>query len=225
MLLIKIYHLFFKRTTHTIILFLMNHDDPDDPSFIIKCLLIDKMILSNMSSDVGLLVVYTGKGKGKTTAALGIVLRSVGHGYKVGMIQFIKGEWYYGELSSSKRLEPEFEMIAAGKGFVGIIDDDHAIEDHQRAAQEAVALANERLSSGLYDVMILDEINYAIKLNLVSVQNVLDIIKKKPKKTTLVLTGNYAPAEIIAVADLVTEMKEIKHPYQFGVKAKKGIDY
>jgi cob(I)alamin adenosyltransferase len=203
----------------------MNYDDPDDPSFIIKCLLIDKMILANMSSDVGLLVVYTGKGKGKTTAALGIVLRSVGHGFKVGMIQFIKGEWYYGELSSSKRLEPEFEMIAAGKGFVGIIDDDHPIEDHQRAAQEAVALANERLSSGLYDVMILDEINYAIKLNLISVQNVLDIIKKKPKKTTLVLTGNYAPAEIIAVADLVTEMKEIKHPYQLGFKAKKGIDY
>lgn len=203
----------------------MNYDDPDDPSFIIKCLLIDKMILANMSSNVGLLVVYTGKGKGKTTAALGIVLRSVGHGYKVGMIQFIKGEWYYGELSSSKRLEPEFEMIAAGKGFVGIIDDDHPIEDHQRAAQEAVALANERLSSGLYDVMILDEINYAIKLNLISVQNVLDIIKKKPKKTTLVLTGNYAPAEIIAVADLVTEMKEIKHPYQLGFKAKKGIDY
>jgi cob(I)alamin adenosyltransferase len=203
----------------------MNYDDPDDPSFIIKCLLIDKMILANMSSNVGLLVVYTGKGKGKTTAALGIVLRSVGHGFKVGMIQFIKGEWYYGELSSSKRLEPEFEMIAAGKGFVGIIDDDHPIEDHQRAAQEAVALANERLSSGLYDVMILDEINYAIKLNLISVQNVLDIIKKKPKKTTLVLTGNYAPAEIIAVADLVTEMKEIKHPYQLGFKAKKGIDY
>jgi cob(I)alamin adenosyltransferase len=203
----------------------MNYDDLDDPSFIIKCLVIDKMILANMSSDVGLLVVYTGKGKGKTTAALGIVLRSVGHGYKVGMIQFIKGEWYYGELSSSKRLEPEFEMIAAGKGFVGIIDDDHPIEDHQRAAQEAVALANEKLSSGLYDVMILDEINYAIKLNLISVQNVLDIIKKKPKKTTLVLTGNYAPAEIIAVADLVTEMKEIKHPYQGGFKAKKGIDY
>ena len=90
----------------------MNYDDLDDPSFIIKCLVIDKMILANMSSDVGLLVVYTGKGKGKTTAPLGIVLRSVGHGYKVGMIQFIKGEWYYGELSSSKRLEPEFEMIA-----------------------------------------------------------------------------------------------------------------
>ncbi|MGA7900515.1 MAG: cob(I)yrinic acid a,c-diamide adenosyltransferase, partial [Nitrososphaeraceae archaeon] len=75
----------------------------------------------------GLIVVYTGNGKGKTTAALGIALRSVGHGHKVGMIQFIKGEWYYGELTSSKRLEPEFELIAAGKGFVGILDDDHSL--------------------------------------------------------------------------------------------------
>jgi cob(I)alamin adenosyltransferase len=178
-----------------------------------------------MSTDVGLVIVYTGKGKGKTTAALGIVLRSVGHGCKVAMIQFIKGEWYYGELSSSKRLEPEFEMIAAGKGFVGIIDDDHPIEAHQKAAQEAVAIVKERLSSGIYDIMVLDEINYAVKLNLISVHDVLDIIKKKPKKTSLVLTGNYAPVEVIAIADLVTEMREIKHPYQSGIKAKKGIDY
>src|SRR5918911_657378 len=104
-----------------------------------------------MYSDNGLVVVYTGKGKGKTTAALGIVLRSVGHGCRVGMIQFIKGEWYYGELSSSKRLEPEFEMIAAGKGFVGIIDDDHPIQEHQNAAQEALVLAKEKLSSGIYN--------------------------------------------------------------------------
>jgi cob(I)alamin adenosyltransferase len=178
-----------------------------------------------MSSEKGLVIVYTGKGKGKTTAALGIVLRSVGHGYKVGMIQFIKGEWYYGELTSSKRLEPEFEMIAAGKGFVGIIDDDHSAEDHQKAAKEAIALAKVRISSGEYDIIILDEINYAVKLNLVSLQDVLDIVKVRPKKTSLILTGNYAPEEIIDVADLVTEMKEIKHPYRSGVKAKKGIDY
>ena len=107
------------------------------------------------------MIVYTGKGKGKTTAALGIVLRAVGHGYKVGMIQFIKGEWYYGELPDSKRLEPEFEMIATGRGFVGIIDDDHPIEDHQKAAKEAITLAKEKITSGIYDVMILDEVNYA----------------------------------------------------------------
>ena len=173
----------------------------------------------------GLVIVYTGKGKGKTTAALGIVLRAVGHGYKVGMIQFIKGEWYYGELASSKRLEPEFEMIAAGKGFVGIIDDDHPIEDHQNAAKQAVALAKEKLASGAYDVMILDEINYAAKLKLVSEQDILDLIAAKPEKTSLVLTGNYALDSVIAAADLVTEMKEIKHPYQKGIKAKKGIDF
>jgi cob(I)alamin adenosyltransferase len=178
-----------------------------------------------MSSDKGLVIVYTGKGKGKTTAALGIALRSVGHGLKVVMIQFIKGEWYYGELTSSKRLEPQFEMIAAGKGFVGIIDDDHPIEDHQNAAQQAIALAKKKLSDNIYDVMILDEINYAIKLNLLSIQDVLGIIKTKHEKTTLVLTGNYAPKEIIDVADLVTEMKNIKHPFQSGIKAKKGIDY
>jgi cob(I)alamin adenosyltransferase len=178
-----------------------------------------------VSSDKGLVIVYTGKGKGKTTAALGVVLRAVGHGYKVGMIQFIKGEWYYGELTSSKRLEPEFEMIAAGKGFVGIIDDDHPIEDHQNAAKLALSLAKEKLATGLYDVMVLDEINYAVKLKLITVQDVLDIIAARPQKTTLVLTGNYADEKVIEVADLVTEMREIKHPYQKGIKAKKGIDF
>lgn len=176
-------------------------------------------------SDRGLVIVYTGKGKGKTTAALGIVLRAVGHGYKVGMIQFIKGEWYYGELTSSKRLEPEFEMIAAGKGFVGIIDDDHPIEDHQDAARQALAIAREKLVSGAYDVLILDEINYAVKLNLLTEQDVLDLIKSKPQKTTIVLTGNYAPESVLQLADLITEMREVKHPYQSGIKAKKGIDF
>ncbi|HEX9677695.1 MAG TPA: cob(I)yrinic acid a,c-diamide adenosyltransferase [Nitrososphaera sp.] len=178
-----------------------------------------------MPSDRGLVIVYTGKGKGKTTAALGIVLRAVGHGYRVGMIQFIKGEWYYGELTSSKRLEPEFEMIAAGKGFVGIIDDDHPLEDHQQAAKQALAVAREKLVSGAYDVLILDEINYAVKLNLLSDQDVLDLITSRPQKTTLVLTGNYAPESVLQAADLVTEMREIKHPYQSGIKAKKGIDF
>lgn len=175
--------------------------------------------------ETGLVIVYTGKGKGKTTAALGIVLRAVGHGYKVGMIQFIKGEWYYGELTSSRRLEPEFELIAAGRGFVGIIDDDHPIEDHQKAAKDAIEVAKQKIASGNYDVMILDEINYAAKLNLISQQDILDVIASRPEKTSLVLTGNYVPDAIMAAADLVTEMREIKHPFQRGVKAKKGIDF
>jgi len=173
----------------------------------------------------GLIIVYTGKGKGKTTAALGIALRAVGHGYKVGMVQFIKGEWFYGELTSSKRLEPEFELIAAGRGFVGIIDDDHPIEDHQKAAKNAIEVAKQKIASGIYDIMIPDEINYAAKLNLISQEDILDIIAAKPEKSSLVLTGNYVPQAVMDVADLVTEMKEIKHPYQKGIKAKKGIDF
>lgn len=173
----------------------------------------------------GLVIVYTGKGKGKTTAALGIVLRAVGHGYKVGMIQFIKGEWYYGELTSSKRLEPEFELIAAGRGFVGIIDDDHPIEEHEKAAKDAIEVAKQKIASGDYDIMILDEINYAVKLNLISQKDILDVIAAKPEKTSLVLTGNYVPEAVIDAADLVTEMREIKHPYQRGIKAKKGVDF
>ena len=173
----------------------------------------------------GLVIVYTGRGKGKTTAALGIVLRAVGHGYKVGMIQFIKGEWYYGELTSSKRLEPEFELIAAGRGFVGIIDDDHPIEDHEKAAKDAIEVAKQKIASGDYDIMILDEINYAVKLNLISQEDILDVIAAKPEKTSLVLTGNYVPEAVIDAADLVTEMREIKHPYQRGIKAKKGVDF
>jgi cob(I)alamin adenosyltransferase len=173
----------------------------------------------------GLVIVYTGKGKGKTTAALGIVLRAVGHGYKVGMIQFIKGEWYYGELTSSKRLEPEFELIAAGRGFVGIIDDDHPIEEHEKAAKDAIQVAKQKIASGDYDIMILDEINYAVKLNLISQEDILDVIAAKPEKTSLVLTGNYVPKAVMDAADLVTEMREIKHPYQRGIKAKKGVDF
>jgi cob(I)alamin adenosyltransferase len=116
-------------------------------------------------------------------------------------------------------------MIAAGKGFVGILDDDHTIEEHRDAAIRAADLAKQKLSTGIYDVMVLDEINYAVKLDLISVENVLEIVNTKPPRTTLVLTGNYASEEIIAVADLVTEMKEVKHPYSSGVKATRGIDY
>ena len=173
----------------------------------------------------GLTIVYTGKGKGKTTAALGIALRSTGYKKKICMIQFIKGSWHYGEMESSKRLEPEFEMVAIGKGFVGIIDDKSPKEDHQKIAKEAIRISNEKIQSGKYDIVILDEINYAVNLNLISLDDVLDLIKSKPENVDLVLTGNYAKEEVIEAADLVTEMKEIKHPFQKGIKAKEGIDF
>jgi cob(I)alamin adenosyltransferase len=173
----------------------------------------------------GLVIVYTGKGKGKTTAALGIALRAVGHNQKVCMIQFIKGSWHYGEMTSSKRLEPEFELTAIGKGFVGIIDDTSTIEDHKKIAQEALQVARNKINSKAYNIVILDEINYAINLGLINLEDVLDIISNKPDDISLVLTGNHVKNEVIEKADLVTEMKEVKHPFKSGIKAKKGIDF
>ena len=173
----------------------------------------------------GLVIVYTGKGKGKTTAALGIALRAVGYNQKVCMIQFIKGSWHYGEMTSSKRLEPEFELTAIGKGFVGIIDDKSPIEDHKKVAEEALQVARSKINSKIYDIVILDEINYAVNLNLINLEDVLEIILNKPDDVSLVLTGNHVKNEVIEKADLVTEMREIKHPFKSGIKAKKGIDF
>jgi len=176
-------------------------------------------------SGKGLVIVYTGGGKGKTSAALGLVLRAVGYNHKVCMVQFVKGSWHYGELDSAKRLEPEFELVTAGKGFVGILDDKSPHEDHVKAANEALMIGKEKILSGKYNVVILDEINYAIQLELVKLNDVLNVIKSKPPELDLVLTGNHAAEEIIELADLVTEMKEIKHPFKSGIKAKKGIDF
>ena len=178
-----------------------------------------------LSMEKGLVIVYTGKGKGKTTSALGIVLRAVGYGKKIGMIQFIKGSWHYGEMDSSKRLEPEFEMIAVGKGFVGILDDKSTKEEHEIVANEALKISKEKINSGNFDIVILDEINYAINLDLIKIEDVVTLIKSKPENVDLILTGNHARSEVIEIADLVTEMKEIKHPFQKGIKAKKGIDF
>ena len=177
-----------------------------------------------MSKD-GLVIVYTGNGKGKTTAALGMALRAIGYDHKVCMLQFIKGSWHYGEMDSSKKLEPNFELIAIGKGFVGILDDNSPREEHEKYAAEALKICREKIFSEKYNVVILDEVNYAIDLGLIDVQEIIKIIKEKPANVNLVLTGNHAKNEIIELADLVTEMKEIKHPFKSGIKAKKGIDF
>jgi len=177
------------------------------------------------SSNDGIVIVYTGNGKGKTTASLGVALRAIGHGLRVCMVQFIKGEWHYGELNSIKKLEPDFELIVAGKGFIGIIDDDHAFEEHVRAARTALDIVEQKISLDTFDIVILDEINYAVHLGLLQLVDVLKILQNRPKHLSLILTGNHACEEIITLADLVTEMKEIKHPYKKGIKAKRGIDF
>ncbi|HET6727587.1 MAG TPA: cob(I)yrinic acid a,c-diamide adenosyltransferase [Nitrososphaeraceae archaeon] len=177
------------------------------------------------SSNDGIVIVYTGNGKGKTTASLGVALRAMGHGLRVCMVQFIKGEWHYGELNSIKKLEPDFELIVAGKGFIGIIDDDHAFEEHVRAAKTALDIVEQKISLDTFDIIILDEINYALHLGVLQLADVMKILQNRPKHLSLILTGNHACEEIITLADLVTEMKEIKHPYKKGIKAKRGIDF
>jgi len=176
-------------------------------------------------SQKGLVIVYTGGGKGKTSAALGLVLRAVGYNHNVCMLQIVKGTWHYGELDSAKRLAPEFELITAGKGFVGILDDKSPREDHEKAARDTLEISKEKIMSGNFDVVILDEINYALQLKLLNLDDVIDLIKSKPPELDLVLTGNHAEEKVIELADLVTEMKEIKHPFKSGIKAKKGIDF
>ena len=173
----------------------------------------------------GLVLVITGDGKGKTTSCLGMAVRAVGYGMKVLMVQFIKGSLHYGELDGAKRLAPEFELLPMGKGFVGIRGDSLPMEEHVAAAREALALARERMLSGTYDVIILDEVNVAVRLGLLDVKEVLALIGEKPENVHLILSGRNAHEEVIRVAHLVSEVRSVKHPYDQGIEAEKGIDY
>ena len=177
----------------------------------------------------GLVLVYTGDGKGKTSAALGNVFRALGHGWKVLVIQFFKGDWpiVFGEIESAKA-HANLEILQLGKGFVKIMGDKKPFSEHKLAAKEAVEFAKEKIYSGRYDLVVLDEINYAIdylEVRLVELKDVLEMIERKPAHTHLILTGRDAKPEVIEKADLVTEMKEIKHPFQKGLQAQKGIDF
>lgn len=173
----------------------------------------------------GLVAVHTGEGKGKTTAALGTAVRAVGYGRRACFIQFIKGDWHSGELDAAKRLEPELEWIRAGLGFYRIMGDDRPEEAHRQAAAEGLAVAREKICSGDYLLVVLDEINYAIDEGLLDVADVVALLRDKPESVHVILTGRNAHPDVIAMADLVTEMKEIKHPFQQGMLAQKGFDY
>lgn len=174
---------------------------------------------------VGLVVVLTGYGKGKTTSALGMTLRALGHGMKVCIIYFMKGDMYSGELEGLKRLAPDVEFHLTGKGFCGIYGDPYPFEEHRANAQEAIRLAKEKMFSGNFDILILDEINNALKLGLVDLPQVLELIENKPPIMHLILTGRDAPPEIIERAHTVSEVREIKHAYRQKIEPQKGIDY
>jgi cob(I)alamin adenosyltransferase len=170
----------------------------------------------------GLVQVYTGCGKGKTSAAFGLALRAIGRGLKVYIIQFIKGGFDYGEMYTVEKL-PNLTLKAFGRGKFVMTKPPE--KEDVTLAEEAVQLAEEVVQSGKYDVVILDEINVALSLKLINLEQVLRLIERKPKHVELVLTGRDAPTEMVEVADLVTEMKEVKHPYKKGLQARKGVEY
>lgn len=172
-----------------------------------------------------LVVVITGHGKGKTTTALGIAVRACGHGMRICIIQFMKGDLYSGEWDGVKKMNCDIELHATGKGFCGIQGNPYSFSEHRRNAQDAIALAREKMSSGLYDLIILDEINNALHLRLVDLEQVLALIQDKPPLLHLVLTGRDAHAKVIEMADTVSEVVEIKHAYRKGIEPQPGIDY
>jgi cob(I)alamin adenosyltransferase len=172
----------------------------------------------------GLIVVITGNGKGKTTAALGIALRACGHGMKVCIIQFMKGDLYAGEWDGVKRMNCDIELHATGKGFCGIRGNPYPWAEHRANAQDAIDLVREKLSSA-YDVLILDEINNALRLKLVDLKQVLDILANKPPLMHLVLTGRDAHPQVLELADTASEVHELKHAFRQGIEPQPGIDY
>ena len=170
----------------------------------------------------GLTQVYTGDGKGKTTAALGLALRALGWNKKVCMIQFVKGGKRLGEIEITKNQIPQFSIHQFSKNNKIIL---RPTEKDKEIAVKTLEFAKKIINSKKYDIVILDEINPAIKLKLIDVKEVLKIIREKPKNLELILTGRNADKKIIAASDLVTEMKLIKHPYYKKIPARKGIEY
>lgn len=173
----------------------------------------------------GQVVVITGSGKGKTTAALGILVRACGHNMKVCMIQFMKGDLYTGEWDGIKKMGCQVELISTGKGFCGIQGNPYPFKEHRRNAQEAIRLVQEKMKTGEYDILILDEINNALHLNLIDLEQVLEIIKSKPSWMHLILTGRDAHPQVIELADTVSQIIEVKHAYRRGIEPQPGIDY
>lgn len=175
-----------------------------------------------------MILINTGDGKGKTTAALGIALRALGYGKRVAMVQFVKGPWKSGEDFFAKECkipQSKFKVIKTGKGFVGILGDTLPIVEHRQSAEEGFLQAEKLIKAKKYDLVILDEINVAIYLKLLNVRRVVKLLTSLPEGIDVILTGRNAPQELLALADTVTEMKEVKHAFNKNLPPKKGIDF
>ena len=198
---------------------------------------IGKISQETQEGKLGLIQVYTGKGKGKTTSAIGTGFRAAGHGFRVLMIQFLKGGKHIGELASAQILQT-FDIVQFGKPctYSGLMKSGKMVcgncrdcflsrEEEKEKAEEAFLFAEQAAKSSKYDLIILDEINIALSKKLIAIERVLKLFEEKNRETELILTGRNAPSEIIAAADLVTEMVEIKHPSVKGIFARRGIEY
>lgn len=170
----------------------------------------------------GMIQVYTGSGKGKTTAALGLAMRALGHGLKVYIIQFMKGNIRYGEVETAQQLSPNIVIKQMGRET--FVDRDNPDRIDIELAQKAFQLARDVVGSGKYDIVVLDEINVAVDYGLISLEGLLNLLDSKPEHVELILTGRDAKSEVIERADLVTEMVEVKHYYREGTHSRKGIE-
>ena len=179
-------------------------------------------IQATKTQEKGLVIVHTGKGKGKSTAAFGMVFRSLGHGMKVGVIQFVKGAWETGERWVLEKFPEQVTISALGEGFTWETQDRvRDIEMARGAWEQAKAM----IMDGSYDMVLCDELNIVLRYDYLPVQEVIDVLKSKPEMTHVIITGRNAKEELIEVADLVTEMEMIKHPFRSGVKAQKGVEF
>ncbi len=170
----------------------------------------------------GLIMVHMGHGKGKTTAALGLAFRALGHGLPVCIIQFIKGTWKYGELFSAKRFDDLLEFHVEGEGFTWKSKD---IDRDRQAARQGWELAKAKIEEGFHHLVILDEFTYVLNYGMVDEGEVIAFLRQKPKGLHVLVTGRNAPAALVDIADLVTDMREMKHPFRSGVQAQRGVEF
>lgn len=173
-----------------------------------------------MAAD-GRIIIHTGDGKGKTTAALGTVFRALGHGQRVCVVQFIKGQGDYGERLLARKLD-NLDWHICGKGFVFKKE---KVDEDRKTAAEGFALARDMINSDRYDLVVLDELTYLPTLDFLDVETIVETLKNKPKRLSIIITGRNAAAELIDIADTVSENRVVKHAFQDGIKAQKGIEY
>jgi cob(I)alamin adenosyltransferase len=177
---------------------------------------------SNVDKEKGLLLVCTGNGKGKTTAALGLTMRTLGHGRKVCFIQFLKGSWKYGELEAATRFKDLLNFHVMGRGFTWKSDD---LKQDIAAARQAWEFAKKTIQENRHHLVVLDELTYLVTYGMLTEQEIIEVLTDRPSGMHIVVTGRGAGEALVQAADLVTEMREIKHPYRKGVKAQKGLEF